>query len=326
MDILQFINSKDIRKHLKKINYQFNTLEVAWLIYHSYNHSVYEKFDAYAQLMQEYPDCKVEERLHTPAQDSLFKYLKNYIEAYKNAIDEFESPGSVYSIEVKYFERGFECEASYDITTIFSNLNAAKQQCRIEMDREIKEFVIRKHIPESKESSKWSVPQQMILKGDDLKLISTDFDTGFGFNSLLNIRLDFPTPFQIGDIVWDKYYCALEPKVILDIRNNNLSKNLEYLKNYADDTDMSYECYCMFDSNSIFSDIDYNYMDLEYYPYELTDKDRALLPISRFLKGDIDIGLCCNAFHNLSLADYMEKSMPRGYTDEIMKELGIKNE
>ena len=70
----------------------------------------------------------------------------------------------------------------------------------------------------------------------------------------------------------------------------------------------------------------YNYIDLEYYPYELTGKDKALLPISRFLKGDIDIGLCCNAFHNLSLADYMEKSMPRGYTDEIMKELGIKNE
>ena len=70
----------------------------------------------------------------------------------------------------------------------------------------------------------------------------------------------------------------------------------------------------------------YNYIDLEYYPYELTGKDKVLLPISRFLKGDIDIGLCCNAFHNLSLADYMEKSMPRGYTDEIMKELGIKNE
>lgn len=76
MDILQFINSNAIRNHLEKINYQFNTLEAAWLIYHSYNYSVYEKFDAYEQLMKEYPDCRVEERLHTPAQDSLFKYLK----------------------------------------------------------------------------------------------------------------------------------------------------------------------------------------------------------------------------------------------------------
>lgn len=29
MDILRFINSKDIRNHLKGINYQFNTLEAA---------------------------------------------------------------------------------------------------------------------------------------------------------------------------------------------------------------------------------------------------------------------------------------------------------
>ena len=98
------------------------------------------------------------------------------------------------------------------------------------------------------------------------------------------------------------------------------------LREIGDEKDMTYEYYCMIDSDSIFRDIDYNYMDLEYYPYELTGKDKVLLPISRFLKGDIDIGLCCNAFHNLSLADYMEKSMPRGYTDEIMKELGIKNE
>ena len=329
MDILQFINSKDIRKHLKKINYQFNTLEVAWLIYHSYNHSVYEKFNAYEQLMKEYPDCRVKKRLHTPAQDSLFEYLKNYIKVYRNAIYEFEAPDAVYSIKVKYFEGTFECEATYNIMTMFTNLDAVKQQCKIEMDdetKEIKSFVISKHIPKNKENIRWVYPRKMVLKGDDLKLISVDFNTGFGFDLLKGLWFDFPTPFKSGDIVWDKYYCALEPKVILDIRNNNLSKNLEYLKNYADDTDMSYECYCMFDSNSIFSDIDYNYMDLEYYPYELTDKDRALLPISRFLKGDIDIGLCCNAFHNLSLADYMEKSMPRGYTDEIMKELGIKNE
>lgn len=158
MDILQFINSKDIRKHLKKINYQFNTLEVAWLIYHSYNHSVYEKFNAYEQLMKEYPDCRVEERLHTPAQESLFKYLKNYINEYKKAIDEFETPDAVYSIKVKYFEGTFECEATYNIMTIFTNLDAVKQQCKIEMDdetKEIKSFVISKHIPKNKENIRW---------------------------------------------------------------------------------------------------------------------------------------------------------------------------
>ena len=164
MDILQFINSNAIRNHLKKINYQFYTLEAAWLIYHSYNHSVYEKFNAYEQLMKEYPDCRVKKRLHTPAQDSLFEYLKNYIKAYKNAIYEFEAPGSVYSIEVKHFDR----ETDYTVETMFTNLDAVRKQCKIENDDEnsgdIKNFVISKYIPESEKSSGSIIPQQIDRK------------------------------------------------------------------------------------------------------------------------------------------------------------------
>lgn len=320
MDILQFINSKDIRKHLKKINYQFNTLEAAWLIYHSYNHSVYEKFNAYEQLMKEYPDCRVEERLHTPAQDSLFEYLKNYIKVYRNAIYEFEAPDAVYSIDVKHFER----ETDYTVETMFTNLNAVIRQCKIEWDDEkpgdIKNFVISKYIPESEKSSGSIIPQQMILKGDGLKPIYIDFRNDIEYDLLGDLWFDFPTPFKKGDIVWNKHY-KFTPVVLLFNSYEDLSKEgYKCLREIGDETDMTYEYYCLIDSDSIFRDIDYNYMDLEYYPYELTGKDKALLPISRFLKGDIDIGLCCNAFHSLSLRDYTEKSMSKEYIDKLMAE------
>lgn len=320
MDILQFINSNAIRNHLKKINYQFDTLEAAWLIYHSYNHSVYEKFNAYEQLMKEYPDCRVEERLHTPAQDSLFEYLKNYINEYKKAIDEFETPDAVYSIKVKYFER----ETDYTVETMFTNLNAVIRQCKIEWDDEkpgdIKNFVISKYIPESEKSSGSIIPQQMILKGDGLKPIYIDFRNDIEYDLLGDLWFDFPTPFKKGDIVWNKHY-KFTPVVLLFNSYEDLSKEgYKCLREIGDETDMTYEYYCMIDSDSIFRDIDYNYMDLEYYPYELTGKDKALHPISRFLKGDIDIGSCCNAFHSLSLRDYTEKSMSKEYIDKLMEE------
>lgn len=320
MDILQFINSNAIRNHLKKINYQFDTLEAAWLIYHSYNHSVYEKFNAYEQLMKEYPDCRVEERLHTPAQDSLFEYLKNYIKVYRNAIYEFEAPDAVYSIDVKHFER----ETDYTVKTMFTNLNAVIRQCKIEWDDEkpgdIKNFVISKYIPESEKSSGSIIPQQMILKGDGLKPIYIDFRNDIEYDLLGDLWFDFPTPFKKGDIVWNKHY-KFTPVVLLFSSYEDLSKEgYKCLREIGDETDMTYEYYCMIDSDSIFRDIDYNYMDLEYYPYELTGKDKALLPISRFLKGDIDIGLCCNAFHSLSLRDYTEKSMSKEYIDKLMEE------
>lgn len=320
MDILQFINSNAIRNHLKKINYQFDTLEASWLIYHSYNHSVYEKFNAYEQLMKEYPDCRVEERLHTPAQDSLFEYLKNYIKVYRNAIYEFEAPDAVYSIEVKHFER----ETDYTVETMFTNLNAVIRQCKIEWDDEkpgdIKNFVISKYIPESEKSSGSIIPQQMILKGDGLKPIYIDFRNDIEYDLLGDLWFDFPTPFKKGDIVWNKHY-KFTPVVLLFNSYEDLSKEgYKCLREIGDETDMTYEYYCLIDSDSIFRDIDYNYMDLEYYPYELTGKDKVLLPISRFLKGDIDIGLCCNAFHSLSLRDYTEKSMSKEYIDKLMEE------
>ena len=40
MDITRFINSRDIREHLKKIGYQFTSLEAAWLIWQCKNHHV----------------------------------------------------------------------------------------------------------------------------------------------------------------------------------------------------------------------------------------------------------------------------------------------
>ena len=33
MDVYKFINSKDIREYLKKINYEFTPVEAAWLIW-----------------------------------------------------------------------------------------------------------------------------------------------------------------------------------------------------------------------------------------------------------------------------------------------------
>ena len=39
MDILSFVNSKDIREYLQLINYQCDSMQAAWLVYHSANQS-----------------------------------------------------------------------------------------------------------------------------------------------------------------------------------------------------------------------------------------------------------------------------------------------
>ncbi|MBR3148665.1 MAG: hypothetical protein IKF64_00700 [Eubacterium sp.] len=46
MDILRFVNSNAIREHLKKVNYQFNTLEAAYLIAFCKDSTLEERLNA----------------------------------------------------------------------------------------------------------------------------------------------------------------------------------------------------------------------------------------------------------------------------------------
>lgn len=79
MDILRFINSKDIREHLRSIRYEFNSLETAWLIYQSHDATIDEKHKAWNELIETMPDCPIEKRLNTVAQDSLHAFLRLYM-------------------------------------------------------------------------------------------------------------------------------------------------------------------------------------------------------------------------------------------------------
>lgn len=177
MDILRFINSKDIRKHLKDIDYKFSTLEAAWIIYHSNRHTLYEKLDAFEELMKEYPDCEVKERVNTKAQDSLFEYLDEYIFAYKKLIDEFKSSGT-YSVEVRYKTKdGFD---SYDINQAFDNFSAALEQCKLEKgeDNDIYEFYIKKLSILNEASNEFVHPSKLIIRATDFEIM----DACYGIN------------------------------------------------------------------------------------------------------------------------------------------------
>ena len=56
MDVLKFINSNAIRKHLKEINYQFNAIEVIWLINNAHDLSFDERKKAYYDIIDNFAD------------------------------------------------------------------------------------------------------------------------------------------------------------------------------------------------------------------------------------------------------------------------------
>ena len=84
MNVYRFINSKDIREPLESIQYPFGSLEAAWIIYQCRFASLEEKHAAWRELIQTMPDCAIEERNNTEANNHQHHILAEYKERNTN--------------------------------------------------------------------------------------------------------------------------------------------------------------------------------------------------------------------------------------------------
>lgn len=86
-DILRFIPSRAMRKHLEKIGYEFNALECAWLVYQCKTAILAEKHAAWQEIIDTMPDCEIVSKC-LPHR-SLHKFLKQYMEIENRSIEHF---------------------------------------------------------------------------------------------------------------------------------------------------------------------------------------------------------------------------------------------
>lgn len=151
-------------------------------------------------------------------------------------------------------------------------------------------------------------------RADERKLSDEDF---YLYNAFECMWFNIPTPFEKGDIVCtkSKFTEKYDNYVLLDI--NNWSK-ADFIKNGYTDRDldldkidarlakratcgdygdMSAHGYRIFGNGNIDYDFFCNYIDFEYYhESELSGTERALIPLSAFIRGDIDLELFLNAY------------------------------
>lgn len=94
MDIIRFINSKDIAEHLRKIKYKFTTIQAAWLIWQSIDTTLKEKHAAWSNLIVEMPDCEMPERGMCRYKHSIHDFLKQYMDIENRQYEVFQKPES----------------------------------------------------------------------------------------------------------------------------------------------------------------------------------------------------------------------------------------
>ncbi len=77
MDVYNLINSNAISKHCRELKYEFNTLEIAVLIYRNRSMSIAEKISAYNELIENYEDMPMVQFFHCGPYESTKEQIRN---------------------------------------------------------------------------------------------------------------------------------------------------------------------------------------------------------------------------------------------------------
>ena len=94
MGFLEFINSKAISNHLKEINYEFTSMEAAFVVWQSKTHTMNQKHEAFQHIIDNMPDCPIDQKPWSATElnwsiehNTLHKMLKRFMEVEYEIID-----------------------------------------------------------------------------------------------------------------------------------------------------------------------------------------------------------------------------------------------
>lgn len=206
MDIFRFVNSKDIREHLRDIGYEFNSLEAAWLIYQCCDATIDEKHKAWNELIETMPDCPIEKRLNTVAQDSLHAFLIQYMELedkYRNEFREGKHTDTFNNDKpfIYKFKYLYKDGTEYDWDTVFSCLDAFRELVTEPEDDVISIQCTKMWIDKlNSRQIAYLTPSFDFLHLDPGR-IDRDQESDVFWGVFDGLWFEFPTPFQKGDVV-----------------------------------------------------------------------------------------------------------------------------
>lgn len=311
MNIYRFINSRDIRKYLENIKYEFNALEASWLVYQCRDVALEEKKSAWNWIIDNMPDMEVHERVNCSYRKSLHDTLRKYMAMNDDLLNRFSAKDGVYTC--RYYENGRKIGILCQEREVFFSLDDCNKAMEEflkddEADEEYRRndpyVAATRHYRDEKTKievtydSKCRVKAIEVYNNPDeeyFELISQFFD-GFWF--------DFPTPFKKGDIVYKvgdeldgpgsfglwSGICVLTRLFPWSLGAEEKKKHYTEGK-CGDNSDMTYYGYFQYEDGTFYHECNWTYMDLEYYRGPLNGVKRACRALSSFLKGDIDIGL-----------------------------------
>ena len=301
MKFCEFINSRDIRQHWEKIKYIPTALESAWLVWQSKNHTLEEKHAAWKNIIESYKDCAIPAGIHDLPQPSLHHFLKRYMEIETHLVSLFykEESNAVYSYR-QYFDDN-RCGDWCEENAIFRTFDEAYAHAKGDGEPPHPNFVEFAKTYIGKDGKHIFVRfnlEREIVRVDECNYLCDEQDYEIFQEVFRNMWFSFPTPFKKGDIVKTVLGKYTRPTTFADLFVLT-SVCTEVERSMTDGSDMTAYGYFIDRDGVAYHECIHNYMDLEYVKTPLADENKLLLPISKYLRGEIDLGLLLGAYRNI---------------------------
>ena len=328
-DNYNLINSKAIGDYCRSIKHKFNTEELAVLVYRNNRMTIEEKIEKYIDLISNYPDMEVIERINCKHYDSVKTMIKEEVQRlntlYKKLIQDDSDSICVWT---EYNKSTLKYEHYNDIKNTFRTYKEAYEDIQNyieEYDDTISFQITKKYFSKNKE-----IYARYIVENKKIKLIN--IENSIDMLDIDQIFLNIPTPFKKGDILISK------SKSIFNYGDYNEIFVLDYLctwkeglekllaKGNYDSSDMIGYGYYLYgeESTNFVLDHKWDYDSFEYYDGEFFGKDRILKDISSFIKGEISLELFIHAYDYYK-NDY-QSYFTNFYTEEGLKLAGFSEE
>lgn len=335
MDIYNLINSKAISEHCRKIKHQFNTEELAVLIYRNKRMNINEKISAYEELIKDYPDMEVIKRHNCKHYDSVKDMIRGEIKRIKELKEKLEKEEqNVIYTYTYWINNGYDM--IIDGKDEYRDIYKTFKEVQKEIDNELKEdeeqeiisFGIRKR--EFSKDSKYNIWAEYKLNNERKLEMVNIYDFKNRWLDISSICLNIPTPFKKGDLListsktpfaegyilnYDRFPFVLEHLITW---NENFKNRLD--EGNFDSSDMQGPGYIINDNNELIWDNVFDYDSWEYCEDKLDGIDRLLKAVSSLLKGEIDITLFISAYEKIKQEHNSSFCL---FTDEGLKLCGF---
>ena len=327
MDIYSLINSKDIRKYLQDIGYEFSPAETAWLIWQNKHLPLADKHSLWKELIDTMSDCRLQGSRAYQAEESLHQFLQNYMNKQKDLIAEFYREDTDWVYQYSLFDSNSRCwwPGSSVYRTFDRCFECLNRDILSEDEDTIQHTIKKLHLDKGGD---WTREEYFTAKLLDGKLMDLSYTAKAERESLYSYDFEdmgfsFPVPFTEGDIVWIPH-SGQGPFVLTEIGLKGLSYEGQTtdIFGHGDYTDMIVEGYFADSENGVTFDTVWNYMDCEYYDGDLLGSQCVLIPVSNYLKEKISLGLLLQTVHWMLLDEYAIACIPCGYTKEGLRLAG----